>query len=180
MKNPIRHHSLAMAVLAALATGPAAAVDGISLMGGAGEDGHMGQIGLVWDWNAKWFQTGDWALGGYWEADASYWRGSGNNENSFGGVGITPVFRWQDNRTGGIAPYIEAAVGIHFFSGVVLSDEKKMGSSFEFGDHVGAGFRFGDKNQYDLGYRFQHYSNAGITENNGGVNWHILRLRYGF
>jgi lipid A 3-O-deacylase len=180
MSKPMSKRSAVLSLVTLLAAAPAAAIDGISVLGGTGEDGHMGQLGLVWDWKAKWLQTGDWSLGGYWEADASYWRGSGRNANSFGGIGITPVFRWQDNSTGGIAPYIEAAVGIHFFSGVVLSDEKKMGSSFEFGDHVGAGFRFGDKNQYEFGYRFQHYSNAGITENNSGVNFHILRLRYGF
>lgn len=180
MSKTLRHHAAAFALLTALAAGPAAAVDGIVLTGGGGDFANMGQVGLVWDWDAKWLPIGNWALGGYWEADASYWRGTGRDPNGFGGVGFTPVFRWQDTSTGGIAPYLEAAIGVHFFSGVVLSGERKMGSSFEFGDHVGAGVRFGDKNQYEVGYRFQHYSNGGYTRNNGGVNFHEMRVRLGF
>jgi hypothetical protein len=180
MRKPIRYRSAALALLASLVAGSASAADGISVIGGVGDFANMGQLGFVWDWDAKWLQTGRWALGGYWEADASYWRGKGRDANGFGGVGLTPVFRWQDTSTGGIAPYVEAAIGVHFFSGVVLSSERKMGSSLEFGDHLGAGVRFGDKSQHEVGYRFQHFSNGGYTRNNGGVNFHELRVRFGF
>ena len=55
-----------------------------------------------------------------------------------------------------------------------------FGSSFQFGDHIGGGIRFGDKGQYDVGYKYQHLSNAGIKQPNQGINYHILRLQYRF
>ena len=169
----------ALPLVAAFLAGPAVAVDGISFIGGTGDDAKMGAIGLVWNWDKQWFKSGDWSLGGYWEADVSYWKGDDPGGNSIGGVGITPVFRYGSD-AGDIAPYIEAGVGMHLFSSVRLNDQKKMGTAFEFGDHIGFGFRFGEGRRYDLGYRYQHYSNAGISENNGGVNFHQIRLKYGF
>jgi hypothetical protein len=37
---------------------------------------------------------------------------------------------------------------------------------------------FGDKDQFDLGLRLQHLSNAGIEHPNPGVNFVIMRLGY--
>ncbi len=162
------------------ASAPVAAVDGFSVIGGTGEHADMGAVGLVWNWDKRWFTEGNWFLGGYWEADASYWRGDGPGGRSIYGLGITPVFRYERLPVNGFAPYIEAAVGVHVFSSVRLSDDKKMGTAFEFGDHVGLGFRFGEGLKYDLGYRYQHYSNAGISDNNGGVNFHQVRLKLAF
>ena len=179
MKKQNRGHWAALMLAGAMFADPATAVDGISLIGGTGEDARMGAIGLVWNWDKQWFKSGDWSLGGYWEADASYWKGDNPGGESITGIGLTPVFRYGSD-AGTFAPYVEAAVGVHVFSGVRINDNKKMGTAFEFGDHVGFGFRFGEGLKYDLGYRFQHYSNAGISENNGGVNFHQLRLKYGF
>lgn len=181
MTLSVLHRRALVALAALLVSAPVAAVDGISFIAGTGDDAQMGSVGLVWNWDKQWFKTGDWSLGGYWEADLSYWRGDGPRpEGDIGGVGITPVFRFQNAGNGGFAPYLEAAIGAHFFSGVQLTGTKKMGSSFEFGDHVGAGVSFGDRRQYDIGYRFQHYSNGGYTHNNGGENFHEVRFKYGF
>ncbi len=179
MKNQKRGPMAVCALAAALAAGPAAAVDGISFIGGTGDDAKMGAIGLVWNWDKQWFKSGDWSLGGYWEADASYWKGDDPGGNSIGGIGFTPVFRYGSD-SGSLAPYVEAGIGVHLFSSVRINDTKKMGTAFEFGDHVGFGFRFGEGLKYDLGYRYQHYSNAGISDNNGGINFHQIRLKYGF
>jgi hypothetical protein len=65
-------------------------------------------------------------------------------------------------------------------SATSLNSQRQFGSSFQFGDHVGAGVRFGEKGQYDLGYRYQHFSNAGIKGPNQGINYNELRLQYHF
>jgi hypothetical protein len=95
-------------------------------------------------------------------------------------IGFTPTFRFQQNTISGIAPYAELAVGFHFLSNTSVSPQRRFGSSFQFGDHIGAGVRFGDKGRYDVGYRYQHLSNAGIKEPNQGINFHQLRLQYHF
>ncbi len=42
---------------------------------------------------------------------------------------------------------------------------------------MGVGYRF-DRKGFEIGYRFQHISNAGIKEPNDGINFHQLRLQY--
>jgi hypothetical protein len=32
----------------------------------------------------------------------------------------------------------------------------------------------------DLGYRYQHLSNAGLGDSNPGINFHLVRLAYHF
>ncbi|MDP1996021.1 MAG: acyloxyacyl hydrolase, partial [Gallionella sp.] len=46
--------------------------------------------------------------------------------------------------------------------------------------HVGVGARFGDRRQFDLGYRFQHLSNGGIKKPNQGINFNQIRFAYHF
>ena len=53
-----------------------------------------------------------------------------------------------------------------------------MSTAFQFGNHIGVGYRFGAKGSYDLGYRFQHLSNASIKRPNAGINFNQVRLQY--
>ena len=69
---------------------------------------------------------------------------------------------------------------MHFLSATSVSPQRQFGSSFQFGDHVGAGVRFGEKSKYEIGYRYQHFSNAGIKGPNQGINFNELRLQYHF
>jgi hypothetical protein len=162
------------------------AVDGASFAYGKSDstnaDVQLYRIGLQWDWKKKWFDTGSWHLGGYWEVDAGYWNNDsvGKTHDSLADIGFTPVFRFQPNNAAGFSPYVEAAIGIRFVSATSVSSQRAFGSSFQFGDHLGVGFRFGDKGQYDLGYRYQHMSKAGLKDPNPGINFHQLRLQYWF
>ena len=121
-------------------------------------------------------------LGGYWEANLGYWdnRSNGRTADELFDIGFTPVFRLQQNSITGLSPYAELGVGIHFLSRTSVSTQRQFGSSFQFGDHYGAGVRFGDRGRYDIGYRYQHLSNAGIKQPNQGINFHQLRLQYHF
>jgi hypothetical protein len=87
------------------------------------------------------------------------------------------VFRLQMNDRKG--PYIEAGIGLHLLSHTSLAD-RNFSTSFQFGDHIGAGFRFDIGAEFDLGYRYQHLSNGGIKHPNHGINFHQIRLQYHF
>jgi lipid A 3-O-deacylase len=50
----------------------------------------------------------------------------------------------------------------------------------QFGSHVGIGARFGNKDAFELSYRYQHISNASIKHPNNGINFNILRVGYWF
>jgi lipid A 3-O-deacylase len=162
-----------VAVIAWAAAPAAMAVDGIAIEGGGGDGTDMGRIAIQWDWNQRWF------LGGYWDLGLGYWRADalpGQNEEIVE-IGFTPVFRLQRNSLDG--PYAELGIGAHLLSRTQIGD-RRFSTKFQFGDHIGFGYRFGAKREWDLGYRFQHLSNASIKKPNDGINFHQVRLQYHF
>ena len=162
------------------------AVDGFSLEYGKSDSGNVdvkaAGVGLQWNWDKKWFEGGDWHVGGYWEASIRQWDNSSVFKTNSGltDIGFTPVFRFQQNKPTGISPYLEGAIGFHLLSKSSVSSQRDFGSSFQFGDHVGAGVRFGQKGAYDLSYRYQHLSNGGLKSPNQGINFNQIRFAYHF
>jgi lipid A 3-O-deacylase len=184
--DPYRFAALLLAVAVALCIGtaPVHALDGIALeLGTAASDEDVDRFGVAftWDWGAQWFADGDWYLGGYWELGASYWDGdkgrTGND--SLGDFHVTPVLRLQRKPSAAIAPFLEFGVGAHVHTDDSIGN-KNFDIPFAFGSHVGGGFRFGASHQYELLYRFQHLSNAGLGDDNPGINFHVLHLGYRF
>ena len=164
----------ALAALFCLVSFQAGAVDGVSVEAGSGSGVDMWRLGAQWKWQKKWFTGGDWHVGGYWDAQIGQWNGASNITD----FGLTPTFRLE--RTAGYGPYLEGAIGFHYLTEKQITSAKRFGSNFQFGDHVGAGYRFGDKGRFDLSLRFQHLSNAGIKKPNPGINFTQLRFQYHF
>ena len=164
----------------ALTAPGAMALDGVALEAGRGDGSDMGRIALQWDWGKRWFQGADWHVGGYWDLGLGYWRRddarAGENDDIVE-IGFTPVFRIQRNSLTG--PYVEAGIGAHLLSRTSIGDNR-MSTKFQFGDHIGLGYRFGAKAAWEVGYRYQHLSNAGIKKPNDGINFHQLRVQYRF
>jgi hypothetical protein len=169
-------------LIALLISGNVFAVDGLSVELGNGQQANTARVGALWDFNKTWFNEGDWLVTGFWEANVGTWRGnsaSGNNQ-TITDLGVTPVFRLQQKSPTGFAPYLEGAIGFHLISPTYIYANRKFGSAFEFGDHIGFGTRFGDKQQFDIGYRFQHLSNGGIKKPNQGININQVHFSYHF
>ena len=167
---------------ALLFSGNVLAVDGVSVEYGNGDATDMARAGVIWNWDSQWFSEGNWLVAGFWEASLGSWRGhsaKGNNQ-TITDIGITPVFRLQQKNPGGFAPYAEAAIGFHLITPAFINADRKFGSAFQFGDHIGLGARFGGRQQFDLGYRFQHLSNGGIKKPNQGINFSQIRFAYHF
>lgn len=169
-------------ISALLFSGNVFAVDGVSVEYGNGDAADMARVGMLWNWDKKWFTEDDWLVACFWEASLGSWRGrsaAGNNQ-TVTDVGITPVFRLQQKNPSGFAPYAEAAIGFHLITPTFINADRKFGSAFQFGDHVGVGVRFGKHQQFDLGYRFQHLSNGGIKKPNQGISFNQVRFAYHF
>ena len=169
----------AFGVLALIAA-PARAMGGFALEIGSGDSVEMVRAAVQWNWKKRWFQRANWHLGGYWDVALGYWRRDDVRAGEHGelfDLALTPVFRIQPNALAG--PYLEAAIGFHVLSRSSIGDHR-LSTAFQFGDHLGVGYRFGSKASYDLGYRFQHLSNAGIKRPNPGINFHQIRLQYHF
>jgi lipid A 3-O-deacylase len=159
-----------------LFTNPSRAVDSASAEYGTGNGAQMWRAGAQWNWQSRWLQSGNWHMGGYWDAQLGQWRGSG--KNTITDIGLTPVFRYQETSPSSISPYVEGAIGFHLISPVRLEPARGFSTAFQFGDHIGAGARFGEHGRYDLSLRFQHLSNAGIKKPNNGINFTQLRFQY--
>src|SRR5579859_1105390 len=174
MKTNNKFAVAALASLCVLAT-PARAIDGMSVEAGSGNNSvDLWRIGAQWNWQKQWFRGPEWHVGGYWDAQIGQWNGASHITD----LSVTPTFRLERNT--GYGAYLEGAIGFHYLSGKNISASKQFSTNFKFGDHIGAGYRFGDKGQYDLGLKLQHLSNAGIKHPNPGINFAILRFQYHF
>jgi hypothetical protein len=167
--------TLASAAAALMCAVPARATDGVSVEIGRGdENSELARAALQLKWQKKWFADTGWEVGGYWEASLGAWT----TDKTLIDFGFTPVFRLQRADVAG--PYVEAAIGFHLLSDLSISRTRLFGSHFQFGDHVGAGWRFGPRGRNDIGVRLQHLSNGGIRRPNPGINFLVLRLAYHF
>lgn len=172
--------SLSLACVLSSGLSVAHAVDGFGIQAGHGDDStDLLRVDAKWNWDRKWPVGGDWLLTGYWEASLGRWEGKGNGAKTLVEAAVTPVFRLLPaGRKSG--PYAEAGIGVHLASAKRINHDREFGSHFNFGTHVGFGVLFGDNGQYDLGYRFQHISNAGTSSPNDGINFHQVLLRYNY
>jgi lipid A 3-O-deacylase len=145
------------------------AVDGIAVETGYGDDKTALLRFMITDhWRKREPAMREWRLAGYWEFSAGVWD---NKEESTADIGITPVFRFERHPL-----YVEAAIGLRLVS-THISAHRVFSTSFQFGDHLGAGFRFGPRERYDFGVRVQHISNGGVSSPNPGINFVMVRLQ---
>lgn len=183
-KNVWRGLALKGALTAFLLAGSRlAAADqfGVQITGGLG-DHHIKKLdlGLVWDPNLTWWQIGDWHFSLIGEAHLAWWHtDEGNVHENIGEIGVTPIIRFIDG-AGAIRPYVEAGAGIRLLTSPRISSDLTLATAFQFASMAGVGLQFGNHQQYEAGYRFQHISNGGIKEPNPGINFHQLYLQYNF
>jgi lipid A 3-O-deacylase len=181
--NVLRRGTAALAVgciLAALSPASVAA-DSLSVEFGAGDKTKMVRVGAQWKWDRTWWHSNGTHIGGYWDLTVAQWRGNrfrnipGSTQN-ISAVGITPVFRLQNDSLKGL--YAEAGIGAHLLSELYDNNDKQLSTRFQFGDHVGVGYVF--SNNADLSLKIQHFSNGSIKKPNDGVNFAVVRLSFPF
>jgi lipid A 3-O-deacylase len=141
---------------------------------------HKLDLGLVWDPGLNWWEIGGWHFTLVGEGHVAWWHtDEGNVHDNIAEVGITPVVRFIRS-DGAIRPFVEAGVGVRLLSSPTISRTYTLSSAFQFADVAGVGAQFGSHQQYQLGFRFQHLSNASIKEPNPGINFSQLYLQYNF
>lgn len=171
----------ATGLILAILSCSAVAVDSASLELGGGDKVRMARLGLQWDWNKRWLSANGTHIGGYWDLSLAQWhatkyKNDPSRSQNVTSIGITPVFRFQrDSKTG---PYAEAGIGAHLLSELYDNNGDRLSTAFQFGDHIGFGYVFG--NLLDIGLKYQHFSNGGIKNPNSGVDFVILRASYPF
>lgn len=94
--------------------------------------------------------------------------------------GVSLLLNYSDHITSRIAPYIEGGVGMVY----TTQHTHEQGTQFNFLPQVGAGLQCFLNENLALtgGYRYRHMSNAGISDDNSGINHHffLVGLSYFF
>ena len=153
------------AVLAVFLSLPAHALDGVFGEFGPGDrDASIIRAGVVANHDLRWLPA---RVRLYWELSIAQWDTQPGSVNE---LALTPVFRYA---RAGRGPYVEGAIGLHFLSTTSVHRDAPFSTHFQFGDHVGVGYRFA---KYDLGMRLQHLSNAGLRNPNPGINFLLIRI----
>ena len=160
-----------LAAVAAVALGQSFTANAAGLEFGVGhtsESTMTYRLGLKSDWDNSWLQSDVGRLTGYWDGAYTYWEGdksSASNSLSFSPV---LVYEFAGER---LKPYVEAGIGVALFSHTEV-EGNKLGTAFQFEDRLGFGVRFAGG--HEVGIRATHYSNAGISSTNDGVESYAL------
>lgn len=167
-------------ILAATAAGSATAESrgtqgGVSVHYGIGK--HYKRYTLNYETASVWTTefSGNWGrLDLTPEIGASYWTAEGSRSpGQAWQFSFIPMFRWWASESF----YIEAGIGATVLTRTRFAD-KNIGSAFQFGDHIGAGFLITPNNR--IGLRLSHFSNAGIKRPNPGLDTLQLTYTYQF
>ncbi len=157
---------------------PSQAVDGYFIDIGGNSGIQSARIGMIRQWHKQWLQRSNWHMTGYWETALAYLKSEEPGGVNLLDASATPVFRLRPDASGGVQPYLDAAIGLHVMSRKQLDDNHGFSNNIQLGPLLGLGVTFGEKSQYDLGYRFQHLSSANINQPSDGVNLNEIRLTY--
>jgi hypothetical protein len=155
---------------------------GVQFAGGvADHDVRKADLGVVWDPGWQWWNIGGYHFTVVGEGHVAYWdiRERPSANPNIWEFGFTPVFRIVKN-SGYIRPFVEAGIGVRLLSHVDETPDRSFSSSFQFADMVGVGAQFGEHQNYQAGFRFQHLSNAGLKHPNPGINFSQIYVQYNF
>jgi len=159
----------------------ASAIDSVSGEFATGNRSQFVRAGAQWDWDNQWYKSNGNFIGGYWDATLTQWRNNaykgveGDTQN-ITDIGITPVFRWQNDNRKGL--YGEAAIGFHLFSHIYSNNNRQFSTAFQFGDHLGVGYVF--DSGWDVALKVQHFSNGAIKHPNPGANLAVIKVGHSF
>ena len=119
------------------------------------------------DWLKKYFEHAEF----YFETSLNFWEyGADNNRNTNFVFAMSPVIMYPLSRYANHDLYVEFGIG---FS-LLTEDEfagKDVGSHYQFEDRLGIVSRFGAKRQHQIALRYFHYSNAGLSRPNPGLDF---------
>jgi lipid A 3-O-deacylase len=138
------------------------------------------EVGINWNTPLMYGNPDGWLVRLQVELEVAGWDArSGTNPQNLFEFGATPIVRFQRGGTA-IIPFFELGVGPRLLTHTSTSKEHNFSSAFQFSDMAGFGVAFGQRHSTEVGFRFQHISNAGIREPNPGSNFYTGYVRYRF
>ena len=157
----------------------ALAPQGVFVQFGVADEVSTGTFGALWNLRGD-LARERWGL--YVEASVSRWQSRGGYPSDHGVLtqaALVPVLRWRPDK--GRSPwFVEGGIGATVTSSLYRSEDKHFSTAFNFGDHLGVGFSFGEKAANEIALRAEHFSNGGIKHPNPGKNFGQLRFVHRF
>lgn len=163
-------------VIPPLARRPRLAPDYGQILSGASWTTSLGPVTPIFDYTPitgrlGWYWTDPYAPGAI---SVVFDVTTGVVTRGFGGyfTGPSLLLRYERRPDRCIVPYIQGGVGVVFSDAVQNLNQRNIGSIAEFYDQVAVGvrFRMTDKWSMDVEGNYQHISNAGLAQRNGGIN----------
>ncbi len=172
--------------------------DGAKISGGQDfhSNAHLNsyRASLTRTWYSKWFNEGNWYIGGYFDLSINRWNSrlsdgpqtSNKGQDSISALAFSPVFRVTRNSPwlGTFTPFAEAGIGLSYLSGSRLKakndDPVDLGIRLQFEDRIGFGFSFGKRQQFSVILQAFHYSNANFHKENDGFNLQEIAFGWKF
>lgn len=132
------------------------------------------RVGFQHAWSNKEYTPNKRRLTGYWDLAFSKMNSPYNNLQAYSASAVLRVpyraiFNW----------FLDVGFGLAYLSETEIS-HRNLGSHWLFEDRVGVGILLGARHQYEVGYRFMHYSNAYLAKSNQGLNLNFLVIGYWF
>ena len=162
--------ALFIALLLASETVFAADGQWIALFGKGTESAETDILRLAYRHPLK--QNGSWWVPSHAQFGASVWRVP-DIRGTTRRFDLNATAIWRVERGWG---YYEAGFGGYLLSKTINNDENRVPSAWEFGSHIGVGFRMAK--DHSIGVGLQHLSNAGIKQPNGGIDLVLVQYTY--
>jgi hypothetical protein len=89
-------------------------------------------------------------------------------------LGVKPVVRYNP-APGELPLFVELGIGLTVSSEIYRKNERQFSTAYNFGDHLGIGFAFGERHENEIALRVEHFSNGNLKLPNPGENFRELR-----
>lgn len=107
----------------------------------------------------------------YFESSVNFWEYSEQHRHDSNFVlAISPVILYPLHQYTNATLYGEFGIGISFLSDSNFAG-KDVGSLYQFEDRLGLVVRYGLKRRHQFSIRYFHYSNAGLSKPNPGLDF---------
>ncbi len=134
------------------------------------------RVSMQQPWDLSWFESNSGRLTGYWTTAYTYWDSkSAVNTHSFS---ASPVLTYEFAAgDASCVPFVEAGIGFMWFSRNKV-ENRNLGSKSNFENRIGLGVRL--YGRHVMGVQALHYSNAGLSSHNEGIESYNIYYRYLF
>ena len=163
----------------ALIAPPGFSQDSVSFSGGADTAGnsYIARIAYRHKLNREFILSSGRAILTFSEGSIGGWQGASTDDKGFVSLGLryvltTPLFDSKNT-------WFEFGTGPLVISDLHLNDDQSWGYKLQFDSHLGVRYHFKAR-PFAVGYGFHHISNAGLGDENHGLNLHMLTFRRRF